>query len=104
MKLEDLYSKDYEESLEKFYMRAWKFICDGKSLMLQPIWLKIPKKQQFYSKTDKMLNFLGPTWLMYLISEKKDDKDRVMVYAPYSFYQGKIFLVPEELVIRLGYN
>ena len=104
MKLEDLYSKDYEENLEKFYMRSWKLICDGKAVMLQPIWLKIPKMQQFYSKTDKMPKFLGPTWSMYLISEKKDDRDRVMVYAPYSFHQGQIFLVPEKLIIRLGYN
>jgi hypothetical protein len=41
---------------------------------------------------------------MYLISNKKDEEGRLMVYAPYLFYQGQVFLVPENLIIRLGYN
>ena len=72
--------------------------------MLEPIHLNIPEKQQFYSKSDKKHLFLGPTWQMYLISDKKDTDGRVMVYAPYTFAQGQVFLVPKDLIIKLGYN
>ena len=102
--MDDLYYNKLDTYVEKFYTRAWSFICDQKSFMLEPIWLNIPEKQQFYSKTDKKMLDLGPTWKMYLISEIKDDKDRVLVYAPYTFQQGQVFLVPEELIIRIGYN
>ncbi len=64
----------------------------------------LKEKQQFYSKSDKKLLFLGPTWQMYLISDKKDDQGRVMIYSPYLFAQGQVFLVPKSLIIRLGYN
>ena len=72
--------------------------------MLEPIHLKIPEKQLFYSKTDKKHLFLGPTWQMYLVSEKVDENNCVMVYSPYLFAQGQIFLVPKDLIIHLGYN
>lgn len=104
MKLDDLYDKEWETHLQKYYMRSWNFICDGKDTLLEPIWLNIPEKQQFYSKTDKKMLFLGPTWTMYLISERKDEKNRLMVYAPYLFHQGQIFLIPAELIVKLGYN
>ena len=90
--------------VEKYYNKLWSFICDQKSVMLQPIHLNIPEKQLFYSKSDKKHLFLGPTWQMYLISEKKDENNRVMVYSPYLFAQGQVFLVPKSLIIRLGYN
>lgn len=102
--MDDLYDTEWDIHLKKYYMRAWNFICDGKAVMLEPIWLNIPEKQQFYSKTEKKPLYLGPTWTMYLISEKKDDQNRVMVYAPYLFYQGQVFLVPANLVVKLGYN
>jgi hypothetical protein len=104
MKLDDLYSTEYQISLEKFYTRASNFICDGKTTMLVPVWLNIADKQQFYSKTDKKMLFLGPTWTMYLVSEVKDDQGRLMVYAPYLFNQGQVFLVPANLVVKIGYN
>ena len=72
--------------------------------MLMPIWLNIPDKQQFYSKTEKKMLFLGPTWTMYLVSEIKDEKGMLMVYAPYLFNQGQVFLVPANLVVKIGYN
>ena len=89
--MDDLYVSEYDKTLEKFYTKLL-------------IHLNIEEKQQFYSKTDKKMLDLGPTWKMYLISEIKDDKDRVLVYAPYTFQQGQVFLVPEELIIRIGYN
>ena len=104
LQMDDLYDNSANTHLEKYYMRAWNFICDGKSVMLEPIWLNIPEKQQFYSKTEKKHLYLGPTWTMYLVSSKKDEEGRVMVYAPYLFYQGQVFLVPSGLIIRLGYN
>ena len=104
LQMNDLYDKEVNTSLEKYYNRAWGFICDKKSVMLEPIWLNIPEKQQFYSKTEKKPLYLGPTWTMYLVSNKKDEEGRLMVYAPYLFYQGHVFLVPENLIIRLGYN
>jgi hypothetical protein len=104
MKLDDLQDKQWETHLHNFYMRSWNFICDGKTTILEPIWLNIPEKQQFYSKTDKKMLFLGPTWTMYLISEQKDEKNRLMVYAPYLFQQGQVFLVPAELIVKIGYN
>lgn len=96
--------EETEYTLEKFYTKLWSFICDKKAVMLQPIHLNIKEKQLFYSKSDKKHLFLGPTWQMYLVSEKKDENNCVMVYAPYLFAQGQIFLVPEHLIIRLGYN
>ena len=102
--MDDLYVSEYDKTLEKFYTKLLNHICDGKHKMLIPIHLNIEEKQQFYSKTDKKMLDLGPTWKMYLISEIKDDKDRVLVYAPYTFQQGQVFLVPEELIIRIGYN
>lgn len=102
--MSDLYETEWDTYLKKYYMRAWNFICDGKTALLEPIWLNIPEKQQFYSKTEKKPLYLGPTWTMYLVSEAKDEENRVMVYAPYLFYQGQVFLVPAKLVIRLGYN
>lgn len=102
--MDDLYYNKLDTYVEKFYTRAWSFICDQKSFMLEPIWLNIPEKQQFYSKTEKKHLYLGPTWTMYLVSDKKDEQGRVMVYAPYLFYQGQVFLVPSDLIIRLGYN
>ena len=98
------YKSDWDYKLEKHYTKLWSLICDQKSIMLEPIHLNIPQKQQFYSKSDKTYLFLGPTWQMYLVSEKTDEKNRVMVYAPYTFGQGQIFLVPKDLIIRLGYN
>ena len=83
MKLDDLYSTEYQIKLEKFYTRASNFICDGKNTMLMPIWLNIPDKQQFYSKTEKKMLFLGPTWTMYLVSEIKDEKGMLSVYFAY---------------------
>ena len=101
---EDLYESDWDVNLKKYYTRLSNFICDGKTTMLEPIHLNIPEKQQFYSKSDKKHLFLGPTWQMYLISDKKDEDGRVMVYAPYTFAQGQVFLVPKDLIIKLGYN
>jgi hypothetical protein len=101
---EDLYESDWDVNLKKYYTRLSNFICDGKTTMLEPIHLNIPEKQQFYSKSDKKHLFLGPTWQMYLISDKKDADGRVMVYAPYTFAQGQVFLVPKDLIIKLGYN
>ena len=107
-KYKDEFSKIAEEDssfmVEKYYTKLWSFICDKKTVMLQPIHLNIKEKQLFYSKSDKKHLFLGPTWQMYLISEKKDENGCVMVYAPYLFAQGQVFLVPEHLIIRLGYN
>ena len=104
VELDDLYETDWDLKLKKHYMRLWSYICDGKTVMLEPIHLNIPEKQQFYSKSDKKHLYLGPTWQMYLISEKKDKNDCVMVYSPYTFGQGQVFLVPKDLIIRLGYN
>lgn len=104
LKMDDLYDTEWDVALNKFYTRAWGFICDRKTVMLMPIHLKIDKKQKFYSKTEKKHLYLGPTWQMYLISRKTDDKGRVLIYAPYLFFQGQVFLVPEELIIELGYN
>tara|TARA_Y100000592_G_scaffold77738_1_gene122029 strand:- start:1453 stop:1797 length:345 start_codon:yes stop_codon:yes gene_type:complete len=98
------YKSDWNYMVEKHYTKLWSLICDQKSTMLEPIHLKIPEKQLFYSKSDKKYLFLGPTWQMYLISEKIDENNRVMVYAPYLFAQGQVFLVPKDLIIRLGYN
>ena len=100
----NVYKNDWDYTVEKHYNKLWSLICDQKSVMLEPIHLKIPEKQLFYSKTDKKHLFLGPTWQMYLISEKIDENNRVMVYAPYLFAQGQVFLVPKDLIIRLGYN
>jgi hypothetical protein len=72
--------------------------------MLKPIHLNIKEKQLFYSKADKKHLFLGPTHQMYLISDKKDENGCVMVYTPYLFGQGQVFLVPAHLIIHLGYN
>ena len=101
---ENIYKNDWDYMVEKHYNKLWSLICDQKSTMLQPIHLNIPEKQLFYSKSDKKHLFLGPTWQMYLVSEKKDENGCVMVYSPYLFAQGQIFLVPEKLIIRLGYN
>ena len=98
------YQSDWDLTVEKHYNKLWSLICDQKTVMLEPIWLNIPEKQLFYSKSDKKHLFLGPTWQMYLISEKKDENGCVMVYSPYLFAQGQIFLVPKDLIIRLGYN
>ena len=103
-KKDNIYKNDWDYIVEKHYNKLWSLICDQKSIMLEPIHLKIKEKELFYSKTDKKYLFLGPTWQMYLISEKTDDKNRVMVYSPYTFAQGQIFLVPKDLIIRLGYN
>ena len=102
--LDNIYKTDWDISLEKHYMKLWNLICDGKSVMLEPIQLNIVEKQLFYSKTDKKHLFLGPTYQMYLVSEKTDDNGCVFVYSPYIFGQGQIFLVPKDLIIRLGYN
>ena len=104
MNKENIYNNDWDYMVEKHYTKLWSLICDQKSVMLEPIHLKIPEKQLFYSKTDKKYLFLGPTWQMYLVSNKIDENNRVMVYAPYLFAQGQIFLVPKELIIHLGYN
>ena len=104
MALDDLYNSDWDMKLERYYTKLWNLICDQKSVMLEPIHLNIPEKQLFYSKTDKKHLFLGPTWQMYLISSKKDENGYVMVYSPYIFSQGQVFLVPMDLIIRLGYN
>lgn len=101
---DNLYKSDWNYTLEKYYNKLWSFICDQKTIMLEPIQLNIPEKQLFYSKSDKKHLFLGPTWQMYLISEKKDENGCVLVYSPYLFAQGQVFLVPEKLIIRLGYN
>ena len=98
------YKEDFDYMVENYYTKLWSFICDQKSVMLEPIYLNIPEKQLFYSKSDKKHLFLGPTWQMYLISEKKDENGCVMVYSPYLFAQGQVFLVPAKLIIRLGYN
>ena len=98
------YKNDWDLTLERYYTKLWSLICDQKTVMLEPIHLNIPEKQHFYSKADKKYLFLGPTWQMYLVSSKIDEKGRVMVYAPYLFSQGQIFLVPNDLIIRLGYN
>ena len=97
------YQSDWDLTVENHSNKLWSLICDQKSVMLMPIHLDIPEKQHFYSKSDKKHLYLGPTWQMYLVSEKKDENGCVMVYAPYLFAQGQIFLVPESL-IRLGYN
>ena len=99
-----LKDKNTDYILEAYYTKLWSLICDQKTVMLEPIWLNIPEKQLFYSKSDKKHLFLGPTWQMYLVSEKKDENGCVMVYSPYLFAQGQIFLVPKDLIIRLGYN
>jgi hypothetical protein len=101
---DNLYESDWNTNLKSYYTRLSNYICDEKTVMLEPIQLNIKEKQQFYSKSDKKLLFLGPTWQMYLISEKKDDQGRVMIYSPYLFAQGQVFLVPKALIIRLGYN
>jgi hypothetical protein len=101
---EDLYNSDWDMKLEKYYTKLWSLICDQKTTMLEPIHLNIKEKQLFYSKSDKKHLFLGPTWQMYLISNKKDENGCVMVYSPYTFAQGQVFLVPKDLIIRLGYN
>ena len=98
------YQSDWDLTVEKHYTKLWSLICDQKTVMLEPIHLNIPEKQHFYSKSDKKYLFLGPTWQMYLVSNKIDEKGRVMVYSPYLFAQGQIFLVPKDLIIRLGYN
>lgn len=103
-KIDDLYKSDWDIKLENHYMKLWSLICDGKNIMLEPIHLNIPKKELFYSKSDKKYLFLGPTWQMYLISNKRDENNCVMVYSPYTFAQGQVFLVPKDLIIRLGYN
>ena len=103
-KLDDLYQSDWDLKLEKHYNKVWSLVCNKKTTMLQPIQLNIKEKQLFYSKSDKKHLFLGPTWQMYLISSKKDENGCVMVYSPYTFGQGQIFLVPEDLIITLGYN
>ena len=100
----DSRDKNTDYILEAYYTKLWSFICDQKSIMLEPIWLNIPEKQLFYSKSDKKHLFLGPTWQMYLVSEKTDENGCVMVYSPYLFAQGQIFLVPKHLIVRLGYN
>ena len=104
IKNDNLYKNNWDYMVEKYYTKLWTLICDQKSTMLEPIHLKIPEKQLFYSKSDKKYLFLGPTWQMYLISDKLDDNNRVLVYAPYLFAQGQVFLVPKDLIIRLGYN
>ena len=103
-KKSNIYKNDWDYTVEKHYNKLWSLICDQKSVMLEPIHLNIPEKQLFYSKTDKKHLFLGPTWQMYLVSSKTDENNQVMVYAPYLFAQGQIFLVPKDLIIRLGYN
>tara|TARA_Y100000034_G_C6787291_1_gene352257 strand:+ start:407 stop:751 length:345 start_codon:yes stop_codon:yes gene_type:complete len=103
-KLDDLFQSDWNSKIEKHYTKLWDFICDKKTTMLEPIHLNIKEKQHFYSQSDKKHLYLGPTWKMYLVSSKKDEKGCVLVYSPYTFGQGQIFSVPEELIIRLGYN
>lgn len=103
-KTSDDYKSDWDLTVEKHYTKLWSLICDQKSVMLEPIHLNIPEKQHFYSKSDKKYLFLGPTWQMYLVSNKIDENGCVMVYSPYLFAQGQIFLVPKDLIIRLGYN
>ena len=102
--LNDLFESEWDINLEKHYMKLWKIICDGKTILLPPIHLKIKEKQLFYSKSDKKNLFLGPTWKMYLIPSKKDEKGRVLVYSPYTFGEGQVFLVPKDLIVHLGYN
>jgi hypothetical protein len=102
--LDDLYLSEWDLKVEKYYSKRWSFICDQNKVMLEPIHLDIKEKQLFYSKADKKHLFLGPTWTMYLISSKPDENNNVMVYAPYTFGQGQVFLVPKNLIIRLGYN
>ena len=104
VEIDDFYKSDWDLTLERHYTKLWSLVCDQKTVMLEPIHLNIPEKQHFYSKSDKKYLFLGPTWQMYLVSSKKDEQGRVMVYAPYLFAQGQIFLVPKDLIIRLGYN
>ena len=104
MNKDNIYKNDWDFMVEKHYTKLWSLICDQKSVMLEPIQLKIKEKQLFYSKTDKKYLFLGPTWQMYLVSNKIDENNRVMVYTPYLFAQGQIFLVPKDLIIHLGYN
>ncbi len=104
MEMEDLYMTEWDKKLEIFYTKQWKCICDQKNKMLEPIHLKIDKKQKFYSKTDKKFLYLRPTWKMYLVADIEDDQGRVMVYSPYLFGQGQLFLVPSDLIIRLGFN
>ena len=70
----NIYKNDWNYMVEKYYNKLWTLICDQKTVMLEPINLKISEKQLFYSKTDKKYLFLGPTWQMYLVSEKKDKK------------------------------
>ena len=103
-KTTDEYKNDWDLTVENHYNKLWSLICDQKTVMLEPIHLNIEKKQHFYSKSDKKYLYLGPTWQMYLVSSKIDKKGRVMVYSPYLFAQGQIFLVPNDLIIRLGYN
>jgi len=98
------YQSDWDLTVERHYTKLWSLVCDQKRVMLEPIQLNIKEKQLFYSKSDKKHLFLGPTWQMYLVSEKKDENGCVMVYCPYLFAQGQIFLVPKDLIIRLGYN
>ena len=100
----NLNDENVDYLVEKYYTKLWSLICDQKTVMLEPIHLNIPEKQLFYSKSDKKHLFLGPTWQMYLVSEKKDENGCVMVYSPYLFAQGQIFLVPKDLIIRLGHN
>jgi len=102
--LDDLYESEWDLTLKNYYTKLQSLICDGKDVMLEPIHLDISEKRYFYSKSDKKYLFLGPTWQMYLVSEKKDENGLVLVYCPYTFSQGQIFLVPSELIIRLGYN
>ena len=104
VQMDDFYKSDWEMTLERHYTKLWSLVCDQKTIMLEPIHLNIPEKQLFYSKTDKKHLFLGPTWQMYLVSEKKDENNCVLVYTPYTFAQGQIFLVPKDFIIRLGYN
>ena len=57
--LDDLYESDWVLNLKKYYMRLWNYICDGKSVMLEPIHLNIPEKRQFFTENSDLFSDFG---------------------------------------------
>ena len=72
--------------------------------LLELITLNHKQDRYYWCIMSKKFILVNGDCEMYLLPWRKDKKGQCYVYAPYSFAQGAVFLVPEEEIVILGAN
>ena len=88
----------------KLAKKIAKLLKDGEKNNLQAVIIKGEGVGYYYILSTMSFIPVPKASEMYHLPVKPDDKGNLYIFAPYTFNQGAIILVPEEEIEIIGFN